>query len=112
MGHNNIIYTKIYVCFDPLDRGFYDDKQDWIKLCGSGELILYTKLTSWNTWSISHVDKEDNQVFLAETDDTEIILQNINYNEFRLVNYLLIILMKNIEKKQKNFFRKMKFGHF
>jgi len=65
--------------FDPKDHGFYydDDKQEWIKLCGSGELILYTKLTSWNTWSLSHVDKEDNQVFLAETDDTEIILQNI-----------------------------------
>jgi len=27
--------------FDPKDHGFYydDDKQEWIKLCGSGELI-------------------------------------------------------------------------
>jgi hypothetical protein len=65
--------------FEPIDHGFYydEDYQEWIKLCGGGQLILYTKLTSWNTWSLSYVDNEDNQKFLVETDDTEILLQNI-----------------------------------
>ena len=65
--------------FEPIDHGFYydEDSQEWIKLCGSGELILYTKLTSYNTWSLSYVDNEDNQKFLVETDDTEILLQNM-----------------------------------
>ena len=65
--------------FEPIYHGFYydEDAQEWIKICGSGELVLYPKLTSYNTWSLSYVDNKDNQNVLIDTDDVEILLQNI-----------------------------------
>jgi hypothetical protein len=62
----------------PKDWGFmYDGDQDeWIRKVNSGLLILYKKLTSYSTWSLSYVDNEDYQHYILESDDkVEIINQ-------------------------------------
>jgi hypothetical protein len=62
----------------PKDWGFmYDeDTDEWFRKTNMGLLILYRKLTSYFTWSLSFVDEDDYQHFLIESDnESEIISQ-------------------------------------
>ncbi len=55
----------------PINYEFYYDENndEWIKSSYGGEFILYRTFSSYNTWSLSFVDIEEDQHFLIESDN-------------------------------------------
>lgn len=63
----------------PKNFGFmYDEDQDeWVRNTKNGSIILFRKLTSYFTWSLSFVNRDDYQHFIIDSDNESEIISKI-----------------------------------
>ena len=73
-------------------EGFYydEDNDEWIKPFNGGYIVMYRRLLSWDIWSLSFIDKDDNQKYLIETSDTDEMMSELKmYRRDTIIDTLL-----------------------